>query len=275
MTVLFQHRSGERQAGERPVERSDAKRQGSNAPCGVTGTLVTGGSSAIPLNMWVMHSHSGEGCEAGRAGILRRPLSDSEKGLGGEVPLRDLRGAITVEPPQRSFWKSASCAASSRRSLLILALGLLILLAASLTQAQDGGAAITDDQVNAIASRMFCPVCENEPLDVCMTAACARWREDIRGQLAAGRTEDQIIADFVARYGERASATPLDPTLRGLSVYVPWLIAGVVLLGGGWVFWRWRIARRPLPVVPPAGQPAVDDPDEAAYRATLERDLKD
>ena len=195
--------------------------------------------------------------------------------LWGQVPLRDLRGVITVEPPERSFWQSASCAASSRRSLLILVLGLLILLAASLTQAQDGGAAITDDQVNAIASRMFCPVCENEPLDVCMTAACARWREDIRGQLAAGRTEDQIIADFVARYGERASATPLDPTLRGLSVYVPWLIAGVVLLGGGWVFWRWRIARRPLPVVPPAGQPAVDDPDEAAYRATLERDLKD
>ena len=67
MTVLFQHRSGERQAGERPVERSDAKRQGSNAPCGVTGTLVTGGNSAIPLKMWVMHSHLGEGLRVGAA----------------------------------------------------------------------------------------------------------------------------------------------------------------------------------------------------------------
>ncbi|MBL8145407.1 MAG: cytochrome c-type biogenesis protein CcmH [Anaerolineae bacterium] len=168
-----------------------------------------------------------------------------------------------------------ACNASSRRSLLILAFGLLILLVASLTQAQDGGAAITDDQVNAIARQMFCPVCENEPLDVCMTAACIRWREDIRGQLAAGRTESQIIADFVARYGERASATPLDPTLRGLSVYVPWLIAGALLLGGVGVFWRWRSTQRHVPTAPPADHPPVEAADEAAYRATLERDLKD
>jgi len=195
--------------------------------------------------------------------------------LGGEVSLRDLHGAITVEPPERSIWRSASCAASSRRSLLILLLGLLVLAGAALTQAQQGSTPVTDDQVNAVARRMFCPVCENEPLDVCMTEACRRWREDIRGQLAAGRTGDEIVADFVARYGERASATPLDPTLRGLSVYVPWLIAGGVLLGGVFVFWRWRAAQRPQPATPPANQRPVDTAADADYRATLERDLKE
>ncbi|MFN8377742.1 MAG: cytochrome c-type biogenesis protein CcmH [Anaerolineae bacterium] len=195
-----------------------------------------------------------------------------------EIPLRDLRGAIRIEEPKRSIWRSASCAASSRRSLIILVLGLLILVGAAVTQAQDSTPVITDDQVNAVARKMFCPVCENEPLDVCMTEACRRWREDIRGQLASGRTEDQIIADFVARYGERASSTPLDPTLRGLSVYVPWLIAGTALLIGVLVFWRWRLAKRPAPAVPTEGSSeptAPGDDADAAYRATFERDLKE
>jgi cytochrome c-type biogenesis protein CcmH len=155
----------------------------------------------------------------------------------------------------------------------VFVFGLLLLAGAALTQAQDVAAPVTDDQVNEVARKMYCPVCPNEPLDTCMTEACVRWREDIRGQLAAGRSEDQIIADFVARYGERASATPLDPTLRGFSVYVPWLIAGLALIAGVVTFWRWRHARRPVEGVgaPPAS--AVPDVD-AEYRAALERDLK-
>jgi cytochrome c-type biogenesis protein CcmH/NrfF len=101
-----------------------------------------------------------------------------------------------------------------------------------------------------------------------------RWREDIRTQLAAGRTEDQIIADFVARYGERASATPLDPTLRGFSVYVPWLIAGFALIVGVVTFWRWWRVRRPAAAVEPPVDVPLSDAD-AAYRAALERDLKE
>ncbi len=162
-------------------------------------------------------------------------------------------------------------------ALLALVLLVLLLGLVGTALAQDAGE-ISDDMVNAIARRMFCPVCPNEPLDTCRTDACARWREDIRAQLAAGRTEDQIIADFVARYGERASSTPLDPTLRGFSVYVPWLIAGAALIVGVFTFWRWRTARRAgddglaqPPVSPGAGGPADADAD---YRSALERDLK-
>jgi cytochrome c-type biogenesis protein CcmH len=34
----------------------------------------------------------------------------------------------------------------------------------------------SDDQVNAIARQLYCPVCENTPLDVCPTTACHQWR---------------------------------------------------------------------------------------------------
>jgi cytochrome c-type biogenesis protein CcmH/NrfF len=104
-----------------------------------------------------------------------------------------------------------------------------------------------------------------------MTQACVNWRGEIRTQLEAGRTEEQIVADFVARYGERASSTPLDPTLRGLSVYVPWLIAGVALVVGLFTLWRWQRVRR---AVAPAAPPAVPSGPDEDYRAALERDVK-
>ena len=34
----------------------------------------------------------------------------------------------------------------------------------------------TDDDVNAVAKQLYCPVCENIPLDACGTAACEQWR---------------------------------------------------------------------------------------------------
>ncbi len=50
----------------------------------------------------------------------------------------------------------------------------------------------SDNEVNQIASKLYCPVCENIPLDVCGTTACAQWRELIRQKLAEGWTEEQI-----------------------------------------------------------------------------------
>jgi len=32
---------------------------------------------------------------------------------------------------------------------------------------------VTDDAVNSVAKELYCPVCENIPLDVCPTQACA------------------------------------------------------------------------------------------------------
>ena len=66
----------------------------------------------------------------------------------------------------------------------------------------------SDDAVNVIAKQLYCPVCENIPLDVCGTQACAQWRELIREKLAQGWSEDQIKQYFVNQYGDRVLATP-------------------------------------------------------------------
>jgi cytochrome c-type biogenesis protein CcmH len=134
---------------------------------------------------------------------------------------------------------------------------------------------VTADEVNHIAQRLYCPVCPNERLDACQTSACASWREDIRRQLEAGQTEDEIVADFVRRYGERAAGTPLDPTLRAISIYTPYVLAGIALAIGVGTFLRWR-GRRSVARMGADGSvlPPSDTPDDA-YRQLLEKDLRE
>ena len=64
----------------------------------------------------------------------------------------------------------------------------------------------SDDEVNAIAKDLYCPVCENVPLDVCPTQACAQWRALIREKLIDGWSEQQIKQYFVDQYGDRVLA---------------------------------------------------------------------
>ena len=71
-----------------------------------------------------------------------------------------------------------------RYALLFSALLLVVL--ASFTVASAQATTPTDDEVNAIARKLYCPVCESTPLDVCPTDACKEWRELIRTMLAEG-----------------------------------------------------------------------------------------
>jgi len=89
---------------------------------------------------------------------------------------------------------------------LIFALTIMIFSPVRLVSAQQPTP--SDDQVNALAREMYCPVCENTPLDVCPTKACAQWRELIREKLSLGWTEQQIKDFFAAQYGDRVLAEP-------------------------------------------------------------------
>lgn len=129
---------------------------------------------------------------------------------------------------------------------------------------------VTDDQVNAIAARMYCPSCQGVPLDDCGTQVCAEWREEIRAQLRAGRTEEEIIAGFVQRYGERIIGTPQDPLLRAFSLVTPYLIGVLVILIALWTILRWRHRPALVEGIPITAEPAKSDDD---YRARLEQDL--
>lgn len=158
------------------------------------------------------------------------------------------------------------------RSLLkswgvVLASFLLAMLLAGGVRAQESPP--TDDEVNAIAKELYCPVCENVPLDVCPTLACEQWRELIREKLAEGWQEDQIKDYFVAQYGDRVLA---EPPPRGLN-WLVYIIPPVTILIGAFVLYRalqaWRVPAAP-------GAPDESAPAGASdeFVARLEEELK-
>jgi cytochrome c-type biogenesis protein CcmH len=90
----------------------------------------------------------------------------------------------------------------------------------------------SDDEVNAIAKQLYCPVCDNIPLDVCPTQACIQWRNVIREKLSLGWSQAQIKQYFVDQYGERVLATPPARGLNWLVYVLPPIgfLAGVFIL---------------------------------------------
>lgn len=155
-------------------------------------------------------------------------------------------------------------------SILFLALMLTGLLIRPVL-AQDE---ITDDQVNAIAKQLYCPVCENTPLDVCPTEACRQWRELIRLQLSQGKTEDEIKQYFVDNYGARVLS---EPPRNGLLNWLVYILPPVFILAGAFFLFRsfraWVKPRR----VEAASGPDVEAGESSAkddYIARLEEELK-
>jgi cytochrome c-type biogenesis protein CcmH len=99
----------------------------------------------------------------------------------------------------------------------------------------------SDDEVNAIAHQLYCPVCENTPLDVCPTTACHQWRELIRQMLADGKTPAEIKQYFVDYYGARVLSEPPITGINWLIYVVPPL---AFLIGAFLLFFAFRTWKR-------------------------------
>ena len=154
--------------------------------------------------------------------------------------------------------------------MLTLLLGLLVAGAVSAQQPTP-----SDDQVNAIAKQLYCPVCENIPLDVCPTTACAQWRELIRQKLADGWTEQQIKDYFVQQYGARVLGTPPPKGINWLVYLVPpvAILAGVYVLYHAFSAWK-----RPMQIdnlQPTTTEPPAEtDPSQDEYIHRLEEEVR-
>jgi cytochrome c-type biogenesis protein CcmH len=154
---------------------------------------------------------------------------------------------------------------SSRAAMVGLGLAACLALLSAATAAAQPPTP-SDNDVNHVASQLYCPVCENVPLDVCPTQACAQWRELIREKLAAGWSDEQIKQYFVTQYGDRVLAAP---PARGLNWLVYVLPPVAILIGAGIlaaVLRSWRSEATPEP----DAAPSTDDP----YIQQMEEELK-
>jgi cytochrome c-type biogenesis protein CcmH len=152
---------------------------------------------------------------------------------------------------------------------LILVLILLLIVGVKVVVAQ--APTPSDDDVNAVARELYCPVCENIPLDVCPTTACGQWRDLIRLKLSQGWSKEQIKQYFVAQYGDRVLAQPPRSGLNWLAYGLPPVIflVGVYLVYRGM---RGAIVRRPKPADTATAEPAPEAPTDP-YLARVEEEL--
>ena len=131
-----------------------------------------------------------------------------------------------------------------------------------------------DQQVHDVASQLKCPVCQGESVDNSPALIAQQMRQVIRQQLQSGKSEQEVIAYFVDRYGEQIVWSP---PWQGFTM-LAWLVPIVLLLIGGFLLFftlrDWHSSARSLTT--PEDEIAlatIDETDLEHYRAQLEQEL--
>jgi cytochrome c-type biogenesis protein CcmH len=84
------------------------------------------------------------------------------------------------------------------------------------------------DEVNRVARQLSCPTCTGINVADCPTETCAQWRAKIGEMMAEGKSEQEILDYFAARYGDHVLQVP--PT-RGFFLGV-WAVPAVAIVVG-------------------------------------------
>ncbi len=148
--------------------------------------------------------------------------------------------------------------------------GAALALAASVLCAWTALAAPTpDDQAQSIANELMCPVCAGQTVAESGAELAVQMRATIRERLARGETREQIIAYFVAQFGEGVLAAP---PRRGVGLLL-WLSLPAAL-GIGFLVLVLYVRRSVAAGLPAASRPAPTPPtpDEAER---IERRLRE
>lgn len=149
---------------------------------------------------------------------------------------------------------------------------LCLVMASLLLAAPQRAGAVTPEQIKVVARELvcLCGTCSRESLATCTcTEFAVPQREVIGAALEAGKTKDEIVADFISRYGQMVLASPQPEGYKLLAWIAPLvaLILGVVLVRTVLLKWRREHAQ------PQAVPTAAAGPE--GYNQRLQQELKD
>jgi cytochrome c-type biogenesis protein CcmH len=91
-----------------------------------------------------------------------------------------------------------------------------------------------EQQVQAVAGELRCLVCQNQSLADSHAELALDLKQQVREQLRAGRTPDQVVAYMTERYGDFVRYRP---PLKASTLVLWWGPGALLLLAGGWL-WR-------------------------------------
>ena len=122
-------------------------------------------------------------------------------------------------------------------------------------------------RAHALEGELRCPVCRSQSIRQSRSFMAEDMKHRIRELIAEGRTDEEIRAFFVERYGPWIL---LEPPRRGFHLAAWLLPAGAVLAGAVGVI---LAARRWARLAPPRTD--VEPPSESPYLSRLERELEE
>ena len=145
--------------------------------------------------------------------------------------------------------------------MIRLAAAILALLCIAAASAQVPGALpdpAEESRARALFREIRCVVCQNESIDGSPAEIAADLRAVVREQVAAGRSDREIRAYLVERYGEYVLFRPAFSPGNALLWLAPFAVAGLGALG-----FVLQARRRPVPSRDAALEPwSATEPDE-------------
>jgi cytochrome c-type biogenesis protein CcmH len=124
-----------------------------------------------------------------------------------------------------------------------------------------------DEATYQIAKQLNCPTCAGRNLADCPTETCAQWKAEIKAQLDAGKSAEEVLNYFQARFGPTVLQEPPKSGVTAPLWAAPVGAAVVFLAIAGLVMWR--AARRNVETPALA---ATDNSDP--FIAELERQVR-
>lgn len=107
------------------------------------------------------------------------------------------------------------------------------------------GAGREPDRAYELEQRLRCPVCKSVSVADSPSDTAQAMRQVVRDQIAAGRTDDEVIDHFRARYGDWVL---IDPPMSGRTLAL-WILSLATIAAGATLFvLRWT--RRAKPAEP-------------------------
>lgn len=113
-----------------------------------------------------------------------------------------------------------------------------------------------DRRVLDISKDLRCAVCQNQPISESNADLARDMRQIIREQLQAGKTREEIIGYFVARYGDYVLLKPPHDGPGAIVWILPLILVAVLAVSA--VGYLWRRLHTPLPPPPALSQADVE-----------------
>ena len=143
---------------------------------------------------------------------------------------------------------------------------LFTLLLALPVAAQEG------DPAKELQQELWCPICQGVRLDVCEQKVCQQMRDMIDEDLAAGKTKEEIKANFIEFYGPVVLGEPPREGFNLLAWIVPILLVVGGLLFALFLTRRWSRKPTATPAAVANKAPPLSPADDD-YLARVEREL--